>query len=148
MTRLDVENVKREVTAACMRRVVDCAGAPGAKGNVVIGRAGRAFLDGSGITSEVFNMSNVCARLVIAVRGLSVPATCKCQRCACVTSAVSIVTLDADQAFEDCSAGAVLRAWDRIEHVIEERVGSRVMLCEARSVRFRVSSRLVGARSV
>ena len=41
--------------------VVDCAGSPGAKGNVVIGRAGRAFLDGSGITSEVFNMSKVCA---------------------------------------------------------------------------------------
>ena len=32
---------------SCMRRVVDCAGAPGAKGNVVIGRAGRAFLVGN-----------------------------------------------------------------------------------------------------
>ena len=42
-----------------MRRVVDCAGAPGAKGNVVIGRAGRALLEGSGITSEVFNFSRV-----------------------------------------------------------------------------------------
>ena len=46
-----------------MRRVVDCAGAPGAKGNVVIGRAGRAFLDGSGISAEVFNISRVRARL-------------------------------------------------------------------------------------
>ena len=42
--------------------------------------------------------------------------------------AVSIVTLDADQAFEACSAGAVLRAWDSVEHVIEERIGSRVVL--------------------
>ena len=41
LTRLDVENVKREV---------DCDGAPGAKGNVVNGRAGRPFLDGSGIS--------------------------------------------------------------------------------------------------
>ena len=41
---------------------------------------------------------------------------------------MSIVTLVADQAFEACSAGAVLRAWDRLEHVIEERVGSRVVL--------------------
>ena len=39
---------------SCMRRVVDCAGAPGAKGNVVIGRAGRAFLDNSGISAEGF----------------------------------------------------------------------------------------------
>ena len=38
------------------------------------------------------------------------------------------MTLDADQAFEACSAGAVLRAWDRVEHLIEERVGSRVVL--------------------
>ena len=37
------------------------------------------------------------------------------------------VTLDADQAFEACSAGAVLRAWDSVEHVIEERIGSRVV---------------------
>ena len=43
----------------CMRRVVDCAGAPGAKGNVVIGRAGRAFLDNSGISAEVFRDYNV-----------------------------------------------------------------------------------------
>ena len=32
---------------SCMRRVVDCAGALGAKGNVVIGRAGRGFLQRS-----------------------------------------------------------------------------------------------------
>ena len=41
---------------------------------------------------------------------------------------MSIVTLDADQAFEACSDSAVLRAWDSIEHVIQERVGSRVVL--------------------
>ena len=46
----------------------------------------------------------------------------------CATGPVSIVTLDADQAFEDCNAGAVLRAWDSVEHVIEERVGYRVVL--------------------
>ena len=38
------------------------------------------------------------------------------------------MTLDADQANEAWSAGAVLRAWDSVEHVIEERVGSRVVL--------------------
>ena len=112
-----------------MRRVVDCAGALGAEGTVVVGRAGRAFLDGSGITSEVFNTSKVCARLVKAVQSLSAPATCKCQRCGCVTGAVSIV-MDADQASEACSAGAVLRAWDRIEHVIEERNERRVQRVE------------------
>ena len=52
----------------------------------------------------------MCARLVKAVQSLSAP-TCKCQRCGCVTGAMSILTLDADQAFEACSAGAVLRAW-------------------------------------
>ena len=52
-----------------MRLVVDCAGAPGAKGNVVFVRPGLALLDGSGITSEVFNMSKVRARLVKAVQG-------------------------------------------------------------------------------
>ena len=52
-----------KVGHSCMRRVVDCAGAPGAKGNVVIGRAGRAFLDNSGISAEVFNISRVRARL-------------------------------------------------------------------------------------
>ena len=61
---------------SCMRRVVDCAGAPGAKGNVVIGRAGRAFLDGSGISAEVFNTSKVRAKLQSAMDGLSAPATC------------------------------------------------------------------------
>ena len=30
---------------------------------------------------------------------------------------MSIVTLDADQAFEACTASAVLRAWDSVEHV-------------------------------
>ena len=35
----------------------------GQKGNVVIGRAGRAFLDNSGISAEVFNISRVRARL-------------------------------------------------------------------------------------
>ena len=104
-----------------MRRVVDCAGAPGAKGNVVIGRAGRAFLDGSGISAEVFIFSRVRARLEKAMENLSAPATC--QRCGCATGSVSIVTLDADQAFESCSAGAVLRAWHSVEHVIEERIG-------------------------
>ena len=38
------------------------------------------------------------------------------------------VTLDADQAFEACSASAVLQAWDTVEHVIQERIGSRVVL--------------------
>ena len=113
-----------------MRRVVDCAGTPGAKGNVVIGRAGRAFLDGSGISAEVFNISRVRARLEKAMEGLSAPATCWCQRCGCATGSVSIVTLDADQAFEACSASAVLRAWDSVEHVIEERIGSRVVLAK------------------
>ena len=41
---------------------------------------------------------------------------------------MSIVTLDADQAFEACNAGAVLRAWDSVQHVIRERIGSRVVL--------------------
>ena len=113
-----------------MRRVVDCAGTPGAKGNVVIGRAGRAFLDGSGISAEVFNISRVRARLEKAMEGLSATATCVCQRCGCATGSVSIVTLDADQAFEACSASAVLRAWDSVEHVIEERIGSRVVLAK------------------
>ena len=63
-----------------MRRVVDCAGAPGAKGNVVIGRAGRAFLDGSGISAKVFNNSRVRARLEKAMEGLSPPATCWCHK--------------------------------------------------------------------
>ena len=111
-----------------MRRVVDCAGAPGAKGNVVIGRAGRAFLDGSGISAEVFNISRVRARLQSAMDGLSAQATCSCRRCGCATGSVSIVALDADQAFEACSASAVLRAWDSVEHVIQERIGSRVVL--------------------
>ena len=30
--------------------------------------------------------------------------------------------------FEACNAGAVPRAWDSVEHVIEERIGSRVVL--------------------
>ena len=42
--------------------------------------------------------------------------------------ALSIVKMDADQAFEACSASAVLQAWDAIEHVIQERTGSRVVL--------------------
>ena len=42
-----------------------------AKGNVVIGRAGRAFLDGSGISADVFNISRVRARLEKAMEGLS-----------------------------------------------------------------------------
>ena len=113
---------------SCMRRVVDCAGAPGAKGNVVIGRAGRAFLDSSGISAEVFNISRVRARTQHAMDGLSAPATCSCQRCGRVTGSVSIVTLDADQAFEACSVSAVLQAWDAVEHVIQERIGSRVVL--------------------
>ena len=113
---------------SCMRRVVDCAGAPGAKGNVIIGRAGRAFLDSSGISAEVFNISRVRARIQQAMDGLSAPATCLCQRCGRATGSVSIVTLDADQAFEACSAGAVLQAWDAVEHVIQERTGSRFVL--------------------
>ena len=117
-----------KVGHSCMRRVVDCAGAPGAQGNKVIGRAGRAFLDRSGISAEVFNISTVRARLQQAMDGLSAPATCSCQRCGCVTGSVSIVTLDADQAFEACSASAVLQAWDAVERVIQERIGSRVVL--------------------
>ena len=41
---------------------------------------------------------------------------------------LSIVALDADQAFEACSASAVLQAWDSVEHVIQERIGSCVVL--------------------
>ena len=113
-----------------MRRVVDCAGAPGAQGNKIIGRAGRAFLDRSGISAEVFNISRVRARIQYAMDGLSAPATCSCQSVCCATGSVSIVTLDADQAFEACSASAVLQAWDAVEHVIQERIGSRVVLVE------------------
>ena len=119
-----------KVGHSCMRRVVDCAGAPGAQGNKIIGRAGRAFLDRSGISAEVFNISRVRARIQYAMDGLSAPATCSCQRCGCATGSVSIVTLDADQAFEACSASAVLQAWDAVEHVIQERIGSRVVLVE------------------
>ena len=86
------------------------------------------FLDGSGISAEVFNISRVRAKLQSAMDGLSAPATCSCQRCGCATGSVSIVALDADQAFEACSASAVLRAWDRVEHVIQERIESRVVL--------------------
>ena len=102
----------------------------------------RAFLEGSGITSEVFNISRVRARLVKAMEGLSAPATCWCQRCGCGTGSVSIVTLDAD--------GAVLRAWDSVEHVIEERCGSRVVLVKRgkKSQRCPVNSSLGGGRSV
>ena len=65
-----------------MRRVVDCAGAPGAKGNVVIGRAGRAFLDGSGISAKVFNISRVRARLEKAMGpGARLRAECDVQLC-------------------------------------------------------------------
>ena len=38
------------------------------------------------------------------------------------------VHCDPDQAFEACSASAVLQAWDAVEHVIQERIGSRVVL--------------------
>ena len=93
-----------------------------------IGRAGRAFLNGSGISAEVFNISTVRARLQRALEDLSAPAACSCQRCGCATGSVSIVTLDADQAFEACIASVVLRAWDSVEHVIQERIGSRVVL--------------------
>ena len=41
---------------------------------------------------------------------------------------MSIAALDAVQAFEACSASAALQAWDSVEHVIQERIGSRVVL--------------------
>ena len=84
------------------------------KGHVVTGRAGRAFLDNSGISAEVFNISRVRARLQRAMDYLSAPATLSCQRCGCATGSVSIVALDADQAFEACNASAVLQAWDSV----------------------------------
>ena len=91
---------------------------------VLVGR----FLDNSRISAEVFNISRVRAKLQRAVDDLSAPAACSCQRCGCATGSVSIVTLDADQAFEACSASAVLQARDTVEHVIQERIGSRVVL--------------------
>ena len=112
---------------SCMRRVVDCAGAPRAKENVVIGRCGSSvpgwFWDLGGGLHHFQG-----ARLEKAMEGLSAPAACWCQRCGCATGSVSIVTLDADQAFKACNAGAVLRAWDSVEYVIEERIESRVVL--------------------
>ena len=86
------------------------------------------FWTGLGSLQRFFNISRVRARIQKAMDGLSAPATCSCQRCGCATGSVSIVTLDADQAFEACSASAVLQAWDAVEHVIQERIGSRVVL--------------------
>ena len=72
-----------------------------------------SVLDNAGISAEVFNISRVRARIQCAMDGLSAPATCSCQRCGCATGSVSIVTLDADEAYEACSASAVLQAWGR-----------------------------------
>ena len=91
---------------------------------VLVGR----FWTVLGFSAEVFNISRVRARILHAMDGLSAPATCSCQRCGRVTGSVSIVTLDADRAFEACSASAVLQAWDAVQHVIQERIGSRVVL--------------------
>ena len=72
------------------------------------------------------------ARIHYAIDVLNAPATCSCQRCGCAAGSVSIVTLDTDQGFfEACSASAVLQAWDAVEHVIQERIGSRVCVGQA-----------------
>ena len=72
-----------------MRRVVDCAGAPGTRGNVVIGRGVEVL--GSLQRSSTFPGY---VRDWKSDGGFECPATCKCQRCGCVTGMCN-----------DCDAG-------------------------------------------
>ena len=55
------------------------------------------------------------------------PSRC-CRRCGCAMSCVSLITADIDQAFEACSASAVLPAWRHISQSYESRFSSNSVL--------------------
>ena len=55
------------------------------------------------------------------------PSRC-CWRCGCAMSCVSLITSDIDQAFEACSASAVLPAWRDISRSYESRLSSNSVL--------------------
>ena len=55
------------------------------------------------------------------------PSRC-CWRCGCAMSCVSLITADTDQAFEACSASAVLPAWRHISQSYESRFSSNSVL--------------------
>ena len=55
------------------------------------------------------------------------PSRC-CWRCGCAMSCVSLITADIDQAFEACSASAVLPPWRHISQSHESRFSSNSVL--------------------
>ena len=59
---------------------------------------------------------------------LDTPPSWCCWRCGCAISCVSLITADIDQAFEACSASAVLPAWRDISLSYESRFSSNSVL--------------------
>ena len=93
-----------KVGHSCRRRVIDCSSVPHKMAWRCVARAIWAVsrLGGPG-----------CEMFAVCFKSWTPPSRC-CWRCAGAMSGVRLITADSDQAFEACSAAAVLPAWRHI----------------------------------
>ena len=96
---------------SCMRRVIDCSSVPHKMAWRNVARAVRTVARLGGPGCEIFDTSQLRYELDSMFQELDTPPSRCCWRCGCAMSCVSLITGDIAQAFEACSASAVLPAW-------------------------------------
>ena len=93
-----------------------------------VARAIRAVSRLGGPGCDIFDTSQLRYELDSVFQELDTPPSRCCWRCGCAMSCVSLITADIDQAFEACSASAVLPAWRHISQSYESRFSSNSVL--------------------
>ena len=93
-----------------------------------VARAIRTVSRLGGPGCEIFDISQLRCELDSMFQELDTPPSQCCWRCGCAMSCVSLITADIHQAFEACSASAVLPAWRHISQCFESRFSSNSVL--------------------
>ena len=113
---------------SCMKRVIDCSSVLHKMAWRSVALAIRAVSRLSGSGCEFFDTSQLRCELDSMFQELDTPPSRCCWRCGCAMSCVSLISADIDQAFEACSASAVLPARRHISQSYESRFSSNSVL--------------------
>ena len=117
-----------KVGHSCMRRAIDCSSVPHKMAWRSVPRAIREVYRLGGLGCEFFDISQLRYELDSVFQEPDTPPSRCCWRCGCATSGVRLITADIHQAFEACSASAVLLAWRHISQSYESRFSSNSVL--------------------
>ena len=116
---------------SCWRKVVSFVGVPWRRSWRFLCRAAQGVIESTELPDELFSLRLLAPTLHQKVNALETsPSPAVCVRCGAPKPSLTLLTVDAPQAFEACTADTVLPAWSFFANAFRRRFATTTIAVE------------------